>query len=58
MKLKRRDILLSAVVVAAPLAAETTDPLEQARAAMKTNRSTLEKIKLPMAVEPAFIFKV
>lgn len=51
-------MLLSAVAVAAPLAAQSTDPLEQARAAMKTNRSALDKIKLPMAVEPAFMFKV
>ena len=59
MKLKRRDLLLSATVVVAPLAAQTTtDPLEQVRAAMKTNRSALDKIKLPMAVEPAFVFKV
>ncbi len=58
MKLKRREMLLSAVAVAAPLAAQSTDPLEQARAAMKTNRSALDKIKLPMAVEPAFMFKV
>ena len=64
MKLKRRDMLFSGAIVAMPLtaqttqAAQTTDPLEQARAAMKTNRSALDKIKLPMAVEPAFVFKV
>ena len=58
MKLKRRDMLFSGAIVAMPLAAQTIDPLEQARAAMKTNRSALDKIKLPMAVEPAFVFKV
>ena len=54
-------MLFSGAIVAMPLtaqAAQTTDPLEQARAAMKTNRSALDKIKLPMAVEPAFVFKV
>lgn len=57
-------MLLSAAIVATPLAAQTsqaaqtTDPLQQARAAMKTNRSELDKIKLPMAVEPAFVFQV
>ena len=51
-------MLFSGAIVAMPLTAQTIDPLEQARAAMKTNRSALDKIKLPMAVEPAFVFKV
>ena len=58
MKLKRRELFLSAAVLAVPLQAQAPDSLEQARAAMQANRLALDKIKLPIAVEPAFVFKV
>ncbi len=59
MKLKRREILAGAVAIAAPLQAQAQapDPTEQAKAALKANRSQLDRIKLPMATEPAFVFK-
>lgn len=62
MKLKRREILLAAAAASAPgTAAQTpaagSELLELARRAQKTNREALEKVKLPMAAEPAFTFK-
>ncbi|WP_155121305.1 hypothetical protein [Bryobacter aggregatus] len=55
--MKRRDWLLSTTALAVPLQAQTPELLEQARASMRANREALEKVKLPMAVEPAFVFK-
>ena len=42
---------------AAPLQAQEETPLDQARKAMKQNREAVDKIKVPMSVEPAFVFK-
>lgn len=49
------------VAVAVPAAmrveAQEATPLEQVRRAMTLNRTAIEKIKVPMAIEPAFQFK-
>ncbi len=57
MKLKRREILAGAAAIAVPLQAQTPDSLDQAKAALTTNRSQLDRVKLPMTTEPAFVFK-
>ncbi len=44
-------------VVSAPLEAQDQTPLDQVRKAMKLNREEIEKMKVPMSVEPAFVFK-
>lgn len=59
MKFKRREMLMAAVTVTAATRVEAQDdaPVDQVRRAMKMNRELIEKIKVPMAVEPAFSFK-
>lgn len=57
MKLKRREILL-ATVAASTVQAQPQDQLtEVAKRAIETNRAAINKVKLPMEVEPAFIFR-
>lgn len=60
--MKRRDMLVAAVAAGALRAeaqetASPTELLELSRRIMKTNREAIDKVKLPMAVEPAFAFK-
>lgn len=59
MKFKRREMLITGIagVVAAPLGAQDETPLDQVRKTMKLNREAIEKMKVPMFVEPAFVFK-
>lgn len=63
MKLKRREMLVAAVaagvlkVEAQELASTPAELMELARRTMKSNRDAINKVKLPMAVEPAFAFK-
>ena len=59
MKVKRRGMLMAGIagVVAAPLEAQDEMPLDQVRKTMKLNREAIEKMKVPMSVEPAFVFK-
>ena len=59
MKLKRREMLMATVAVSAAMRVEAQEdtPLEQVRRAMTLNRTAIEKIKVPMATEPAFVFK-
>lgn len=62
MKLKRRDMLVAAVAAGALKveAQETAAPVELldlAKRSMQSNREAINKVKLPMAVEPAFVFK-
>lgn len=59
MRFKRRELLMTAVAgsAATPLQAQEETPLDQARKAMKLNRDAIEKIKVPISVEPAFVFK-
>lgn len=56
--MKRREMLIAAIAVA-PLKVEAQeeDLVALARKSMKTNREAIEKVKLPMATEPAFSFK-
>ncbi len=56
--MKRREMLIAAIAVA-PLKVEAQeeDLVALARTSMKTNREAIDKVKLPMATEPAFIFK-
>jgi len=56
--MKRREMLIAAIAVA-PLKVEAQeeDLVALARQSMKTNREAIDKVKLPMATEPAFIFK-
>jgi hypothetical protein len=56
--MKRREMLIAAIAVA-PLKVEAQeeDPVALARRSMKTNREAIDKVKLPMATEPAFSFK-
>jgi hypothetical protein len=53
--------MLIAAIAVAPLKVEAqqapADLVELARRGMKSNREAIEKVKLPMATEPAFIFK-
>jgi hypothetical protein len=37
---------------------KAADPIDETRKAMQANRNALEKLKVPMATEPAFVFKV
>ncbi len=46
-----------AVSAARRVEAQEDAPIDQVRRAMKMNREMIEKIKVPMAVEPAFVFK-
>lgn len=46
-----------AVSAAMRVEAQEDTPLEQVRRAMTLNRTAIEKIKVPMAIEPAFVFK-
>ena len=59
MKLKRREMLMAAVAVPTAMRVEAQEdtPLEQVRRAMTLNRTAIGKIKVPMAIEPAFQFK-
>jgi hypothetical protein len=62
VKLKRRDMLVAAVAVGASKgeAQEAVAPaelLDLAKRSMQSNRDAINKVKLPMAVEPAFLFK-
>lgn len=62
MKLKRRDMLVAAVAagamkVEAQEAAAPVELLDLARRSMQSNREAINKVKLPVAVEPAFVFK-
>ncbi len=59
MNLKRREIFMAGIAVSAATRVEAQEdaPIDQVRRAMKMNREMIEKIKVPMAVEPAFIFK-
>jgi len=65
MKITRRQLALAALAPAA-LAAQTPPPLpanrEEELAAIKEqnrrNAEALDKVKVPMATEPAFLFKV
>ena len=59
MKLKRREMLMATVAVPTAMRVEAQEatPLEQVRRAMTLNRTAIEKIKVPMAIEPAFQFK-
>jgi hypothetical protein len=56
--MKRREMLIAAIAVA-PLKVEAQeeDLVALARKSMKTNREAIDKVKLPMATEPAFSFK-
>ena len=56
--MKRREMLIAAIAVA-PLMVEAQeeDLVALARKSMKTNRESIDKVKLPMATEPAFSFK-
>jgi|LNFM01.1.fsa_nt_gb hypothetical protein len=56
--MKRREMLIAAIAVA-PLKVEAQeeDLVALARKSMKANREAIEKVKLPMATEPAFSFK-
>lgn len=56
--MKRREMLIAAIAVA-PLRVEAQeeDLVALARTSMKANREAIEKVKLPMATEPAFSFK-
>lgn len=56
--MKRRQMLIAAIAVA-PLKVEAQeeDLVALARKSMKTNREAIDKVKLPMATEPAFSFK-
>ena len=56
--MKRREMLIAAIAVA-PLKVEAQeeDLVALARKSMQTNREAIEKVKLPMATEPAFSFK-
>ena len=56
--MKRREMLIAAIAVA-PLKVEAQeeDLVALARTSMKTNREAIDKVKLPMATEPAFSFK-
>jgi hypothetical protein len=56
--MKRREMLIAAIAVA-PLKVEAQeeDAVALARKSMKANREAIEKVKLPMATEPAFSFK-
>lgn len=57
-KLTRRQWTAALTVAAAPAAAQTPPlPVDQARQAVERNREVLAKIKVPMAVEPAFRFE-
>ncbi len=56
--MKRREMLIAAIaVVPLKIEAQEEDLVALARQSMKTNREAIEKVKLPMATEPAFIFK-
>lgn len=59
MNLKRREIFMAGIAVSAARRVEAQEdaPIDQVRRAMKMNREMIEKIKVPMAVEPAFVFK-
>lgn len=60
MKLKRRELLVAAAAVAtveAQTQATPGDLLELAKRNLKGNREAMDKVKLPMAVEPAFSFR-
>jgi hypothetical protein len=60
MKLKRREMLVATVGVAAAQQQpqqQTGDLVELARQAMKSNREAIAKVKVDIAVEPAFVFK-
>lgn len=59
MNLKRREIFMAGIAVSAATRVEAQEdaPIDQVRRAMKMNREMIEKIKVPMAVEPAFVFK-
>ncbi len=56
--MKRREMLIAAIAVA-PLKVEAQeeDLVAQARKSMTANREAIDKVKLPMATEPAFGFK-
>lgn len=56
--MKRRDMLMAAIAVAPlKIEAQEEDLVALARKSMKTNREAIDKVKLPMATEPAFSFK-
>jgi hypothetical protein len=57
--LQRRDWLRLAAVtsVASAVKAQPADDLAAAKAAQQSNRAALAKVKVEMAVEPAFSFK-
>lgn len=56
--MKRREMLIAAIaVVPLKIEAQEEDLVALARQSMKTNREAIDKVKLPMATEPAFIFK-
>jgi len=63
MKLKRREMLVAALAAggmkagAQELETSPGELTELARRTMKSNRDAIDKVKLPMAVEPAFAFK-
>jgi hypothetical protein len=62
VKLKRREMLVAAVAAGALQgeAQEAVAPaelLDLAKRSMQSNRDAINKVKLPMAVEPAFVFK-
>ncbi|MBM3760067.1 MAG: hypothetical protein FJW36_07450 [Acidobacteria bacterium] len=60
MKLKRRELLVATVGVAAaqpPKPQQGGDLVELARQSMKSNREAIAKVKVDIAVEPAFVFK-
>lgn len=63
--MKRRDVLAATVAIGSlKFDAEAQQPQQQpadlvelARRTMQTNREAINKVKLPMAVEPPFHFK-
>lgn len=60
--MNRRDLLLATVAAtnlspATAQTAPTADDLELTRRAIQANREAMAKVKLSMAVEPAFQFK-
>ena len=56
--MKRREMLIAAIAVAPlKLEAQEEDLVARARKSMESNREAINKVKLPMATEPAFSFK-